>query len=257
LWKIIFRRADIPKQCLVASLVMFRDKEEIFTNAATVRLSEPKVFSVLPKGSDAAYDKNAQLYERLVKSFFYNKIMWGTSPNDYTFFARQAVLLAKGLNLDIGCGGLAQTSEVYLETKQNFFLLDNSIEMLRIAKSRLIERSGQVPDNINFIHADAFNLPFPQGTFDNIFSFGMIHLFEDKLYFIDSALNALKAGGYFYFTCLTSDRIISRHYLNLLRRKGMVGQALYSKEVLRLFTGKVSNIQHFMRGSMIFILGKK
>ena len=84
----------------------------------------------------ALYDNKAKLYEKVVSSHLYNKIMWGASPTEYKEFSSKAILESKGIGLDIACGGLIQTAEFYHNTNNQCILLDNSIEMLKIGKSK-------------------------------------------------------------------------------------------------------------------------
>lgn len=229
----------------------------LLNDSSKFKWVESSLFTNLDNIKGAPYDNKAKMYERLVSSKWYNQVIWGTQPSDYTDFAREVVLNAQGLCLDIGCGGLVQTAQVYVEAQQPCILLDNSIEMLKIAKQRLINLVGKVPDNIQLLQANAFQLPFEDNTFDNIFSFGMIHLFDNKLEYIKEALRVLKTGGRFYFSSLTSDRLIGKLYIYLLQTQKEFGQALNSKQTLELFKTLNLNIQHYQKGSMVFINGKK
>lgn len=223
----------------------------------SIKEIESDLFSALENTTGAAYDSKAKLYEKLVGSKLYNKLLWGTLPKDYTDFAEKAILNATGISLDIGCGGLIQTSAVYAKSKQNYILLDHSIEMLRIAKSRISNHCGKIPKNINLLQADAFQLPFENASFDNIMSFGMIHCFENKSEFINEALRVLKPNGTFYFTTMTSDRFVSKCYMNILRKQKEFGKPFSSQQILNLFAEKVSHIEHYKKGNMLFISGVK
>lgn len=221
-----------------------------------IRLIDNNIFSSLHNIQGAAYDNKAKLYEKLVSIKMYNKIIWGTLPKDYTDFAEKVILNLKGNCIDIGCGGLIQTGSIYGNTKQDFILLDHSVEMLKIARQRLIALCGKVPDNINLLQADAFSLPFESESFDNLVSFGMIHCFENKKAFVSETLRVLKSGSSFNFTTMTSDRLISKFYMNLLRKKKEFGEPLSSKQILNLFEG-LKKVDYYMKGSMIFITGIK
>ncbi len=230
---------------------------ELIENNNSIRELESDLFSALENVTGAAYDNKAKLYEKLVGSKLYNKLFWGTSPGDYTNFAKKAILTATGISLDIGCGGLIQTSVVYANSRQNHILLDHSVEMLRIAGNRIINHFGKIPENINLLQADAFHLPFEDASFDNIVSFGMIHCFENKSGFINEALRVLKPKGTFYFTTMTSDRFISKCYMNILRKQKEFGEPLSSQQILNLFAEKVSNMEYYKIGNMLFISGVK
>ena len=227
------------------------------SNNTKFKTIEESLFSNLDNITGGAYDNKAKMYERLVGSKLYNKIMWGTSPADYTTFAEQALNNSTGTVLDIGCGGLIQTANLYSRGKANYILLDNSIEMLKIGKQRIIDLCTKVPDTINFLQGDAFNLPFEDNSLDAVFSFGVLHVFENKKALIHEALRVLKPGHKFYFTSLTSDRVISKAYMNLLRGQKEFGEPLTSKQTLELFDPTRIDIESYVKGSMIFISGIK
>lgn len=182
--------------------------------------------------------------------------MWGTSPSDYIDFSKKAIIETKGIGLDIGCGGLIQTAPQYKQTKNEFILLDNSLEMLKVGKSRIESQSQKIPDNIQFLQSDAFNIPFDNDSFDTVCSFGVLHIFENKEALIKETLRVLNPRGYFFFTSLTSDRFISRLYISLLRTQGEFGESLSSKQTLNLFK-TTSNLSWYVKGSMVFVSGQK
>ncbi|MFT3795991.1 class I SAM-dependent methyltransferase [Flavobacterium sp.] len=214
-------------------------------------------YTAIPNVTGAAYDDKAKMYERLVGSKLYNRIFWGTSPSDYTRFAENAILSAKGNALDVGCGGLVQTASVYTKAQADCYLLDQSTAMLEIGKKRLEKACGNVPENIVLLQADAFQIPFADQTFDTVFSFGMIHLFADKPGFLSEVLRVLKTGQRFYFTSLTNDRRFSSWYLSLLQQKNEIAAPMGSKEITALFNPQKTKIEMHNKGSMVFISGVK
>ncbi len=206
-------------------------------------------------GAGAAYDNKAKMYERLVSSRIYNRIMWGTSPDDYTAFAATALGAQAGLTLDLGCGGLTHTADLYAKTERVLILVDHSLAMLRIAQERLRRKIGAVPERVRFLQADAFALPFPAECFDAVCSFGMLHLFNNRQDLIAEALRVLKRGGRFYFSSLTADRPFSKRVIQSLQ--GEFGAPFTSAETLALFDARVVAVEHFTRGSMVFVSGEK
>ena len=215
------------------------------------------IFSTYYDVSGAAYDSKARGYEKLVSSVAYNKMVWGTHPKDYTDFAEKAILSSTGTCIDIGCGGLAQTAGVYSLSTQPVVLLDHSIEMLKIASERLLTRTGKWPETIDLLQANAFDLPFPNESVDNVFSFGLIHCFENKRELIREALRVLKVNGRFYFTSMTSDRRISNYYMGVLRLAKAFGKPFTSRQMMELFDSPNLEVEYSMKGSMIFISGRK
>ena len=220
-----------------------------------VSFVDDQVWTVLPDSFSVPYDNKARLYEWLVCRHWYNKLFWGTKPCDYRQFAARSIMHGKGNLLDIGCGGLIHTAAIYSKTKRNVFLLDNSAEMLKRGCNRVTH--GRINNNLFFLQANAFDIPFSNSSFDSVVSFGTIHLFEDKAAFVNEALRVLKPGGDFHFSTLVTARAFSKKYLTALHKRKEVGRPFTVEETLALFTGKVNAVSHTLKGSMLFIKGVK
>jgi ubiquinone/menaquinone biosynthesis C-methylase UbiE len=214
------------------------------------------IYSSLDTMAGTPYDSKAKLYEKLVGSKWYNRIVWGASPEDYRQFARNAISGPGGPLIDIGCGGLVQTASLYRSTNRISVLTDSSIAMLKIARTRLSDNHRQIPSNIKLLLADAFALPFADNSFDTVCSFGMIHLFDKKQEFVDEALRVLKTGGDFYFSSMTTEKKIGTWYMKQLRKYGEFGEPFSAQQIISLFNNK-HEIQYRVKGSMLFISGKK
>jgi len=222
-----------------------------------VRKIEPNIYTCLDNPPQASYDRKARLYEFLVGNYFYNKIMWGTRPVDYIHYAKEVLATCEGTLVDVGCGGLIQTSRLYASRLQYTILADVSLEMLRIGKSRLLHYKERLPEQLTLLQADAFRLPFPDASIDNVVSFGMLHLFDNKQAFIQEFLRILKKGGSFHMSALTNDRPISRAYIRLLQKRNEFAVAMSSKQIIGLVQQHTGRIQHYSIGSMVFISGIK
>ncbi|QEC67718.1 class I SAM-dependent methyltransferase [Panacibacter ginsenosidivorans] len=220
-----------------------------------VSFVDDQVWTVLPDSFSAPYDGKARLYEWLVKRHWYNKLFWGTSPCDYRQFAARSIMHSKGNLLDIGCGGLIHTAAIYSKTKRNVFLLDNSTEMLKRGCSRVT--NGRINNNLFFLQANAFDIPFSNNSFDSVVSFGTIHLFEDKAAFVNEALRVLKVGGDFHFSTMVTERPFSKKYLTALYKRKEVGTPFNADEIMALFKDKVNAVSYTLKGSMLFIKGVK
>ena len=60
------------------------------------RKIDTDIYSALENYTGAAYDSKAVMYEKLVSKKLYNKIIWGTSPEDYKEFAYKAINSSRG-----------------------------------------------------------------------------------------------------------------------------------------------------------------
>ena len=215
------------------------------------------IYTSFSQTESAKYDFRAPYYEWMVKSSWFNVLHWNTLPKYYTEFAKDAIINKKGKLIDVGCGGLSQTYTLYSKTKNDCTLIDRSVGMLKMARQKLLQTNGQFPTNIHLLQSDAFNLPFEENSFDVLCSFGTIHLFDDKKYFIESILKVLKPGGHFYFLTMTNKYLNSCLFMNVLRQFGEFGAVCSVKETLELFSEEEYNIESYTKGSVLFIKGQK
>lgn len=208
----------------------------------------------LPDGG--SYDAKARIYEFLVSTGWYNKIAWGTSPCDYARFAKHAIEKADGKIIDVGCGGLTHTARFYASFKQELFLIDNSKEMLKIARKRMLQNTGSHRGNVRYVLADVFRLPWKE-YFDTLFSFGMLHLFDNKEEYLDCIFRTLKPGGKFFISALTTDRKLSKKYIALLQKNKEMGMGMSSAAIIAMVNRFSSSLDAYTVGSMVFLQGKK
>jgi len=142
---------------------------------------EAGIYSAL-RDHDAShhYDRLGGLYDLLIGSRLYNRLVWGSDLADYTAFADAALRsAASGPYLDAGCGSMLFTAAVYARTGRTILAIDHSIEMLRRARHRLQASAGGHPDHVVLIQADLLDLPFQTARFSTVLSMGILHLFAD------------------------------------------------------------------------------
>lgn len=208
---------------------------------------------------EGSYDNQAKLYDKLISNTLYNKIMWGNTPKDYADFCRKSLdESSDGEIVDIGCGTLGFTHSVYAEKDvTGLFLCDLSIEMLMIGKEKLEMKNKNI-SGITFLRSDALDMPFKDQSVQNVFSFGVLHIFDNPIAFITEISRILKPDGKLFLTSLCTDRKISRKYLNFLNKKGHVAKPLQSGEILSMIrqNGLAVN-ESWVKGGMIYIKGEK
>lgn len=99
--------------------------------------------------------------------------------------------------LDVGCGG-GLSSGTWLAsprwTGRAMWVGVDISHAIDIAKGRL----GTLP-NTHFVQADALDLPFADGTFDAVFSEGVLHHTPSTRAALLSAARVLRSGGEFSF----------------------------------------------------------
>lgn len=183
----------------------------------------------------APYDRRAAVYDRLVRSQIYNRLAWSTSPADYVTFAAEAIASAHGPLLEVAAGSAAATAPLHAHTRRPTTLVDLSRPMLERA-ARSIAAAGadgqhQDPTHIRLVHADLFDLPFPEHGFATIMGLGLTHLFDDLGPLVSALRKQLAPGGELYLAGLVTQTRRGRRYLALLERAGEVARPKTAKEL--------------------------
>jgi len=223
---------------------------------ADLKLIEPCIYSVLSDIEVAnVYDTQfGNMYDWIACNPLYNRVMWGYSIKNFVSFAQTALTSSKTGNvLDLGCGSLAFTAKTYIQySDRPVVLIDQSLKMLRLAKSRLMKLIGKVPDNMVFLRADARQLPFQQQSFKTIISLNLLHCLDDTKKLTTGLKNFLSDDGKMYFSTLVkADRLADR-YLKVLADGGkLVSRGIEDHQAL--FNQLGMPIKYDVKGNMAFI----
>lgn len=196
----------------------------VISESAGLRFVEPGIYSVLseaegPSPYDTAF---GAIYDRVACNPLYNRLIWGYSVSIFASIAWDALHSTdKGIVLDLGCGSLAFTAKTYLQySERPVVLADRSLNMLRIARSRLIGMNGGVPDNLAFLHADALRLPFFEKSFSTIISENLLHCLGDTKILLAGLRKILAEDGRIHFTTLVRAGRLADRYLEALAGSG-------------------------------------
>ncbi|NJN90785.1 MAG: methyltransferase domain-containing protein [Leptolyngbyaceae cyanobacterium SL_5_14] len=95
--------------------------------------------------------------------------------------------------LDVGCG--IGGSSLYLAEK--FGAIATGITLSPVQANRATERAATARINANFQVADALNMPFPDQSFDLVWSLESGEHMPDKTKFLQECYRVLKPGGLF------------------------------------------------------------
>jgi ubiquinone/menaquinone biosynthesis C-methylase UbiE len=156
------------------------DLKEVLKVNCSVRLVEDGIYSILPASSKHRYDRRATAYDLVVGTRLYNSVMWGSSPSEYSYFARKAVTSCpNGKLLDAACGSMLFTGSVYVGCNRKIIAFDQSLSMLRRARKRLIKLSGSQPRHILLLQADLLDLPFRPASFCTVLCMNVLHHLEN------------------------------------------------------------------------------
>ncbi|MGD1992024.1 MAG: class I SAM-dependent methyltransferase [Anaerolineae bacterium] len=217
---------------------------------------EPHIFSVFPDSDPVhQYDRSVVFYDRVIGNPVYNRLLWGYSISEFADFARAALSSeTSGWVLDAGCGSLVFTAGTYANISERpVVMLDQSIQMLRAAKSRLIELRTEVPPNIVFLQGDVLQLPFRRESFSMVISMNVLHVLDEAEAMIDDLWKVLAPGGRLSVTSLILGRSVGDQYLRLLHRSGGIASPRDSRQVLAAFSEVGIPTSHYVRGNMMFI----
>lgn len=162
------------------------------------------------------------------------------------FFRKLRNLPAHAHCLEIGCGrGAALSMIAQTFQTDRIDALDLDLAMLELAMRR--KRSSSHTGGL-CVAGDAQDLPYPEGSFDAVFSFGILHHLEDWRHGIHEIARVLRKGGGFYF-----EEIYPPLYANFLFRHilahptanrfhGPEFRAALADSGLRLFVGYRENL---------------
>jgi len=231
---------------------------EIISEDISLNLVEPDIYSVYSIGdSPGSYDSigASTIYDVVACNRFYNWLMWGYSIKDYATLCEDSLASSsEGWVLDLACGSLAFTAEIYANcSNRPVIFLDQSLKLLRKGKSRIEKLKGSISENMFFLHADALQLPFKANIFHTVISLNLLHC----LYDVKTALKEIKRvlttdGGNSAITTLVQSSRWSNRYLNMLAGSG----ALISRspdELISVFNDMEMQVTHKIKGNLAFI----
>ena len=206
--------------------------------------------SVAERAAATTYDRQAAMYDRVIGSAPYNRIVWGTATADYTRFARRAVADADGPMLDAGCGTLVFSAAAYREASRPLVLTDRSEGMLARAARRVAE-----PHEV-LLHADLFDLPFEPGSFATVASFGVLHCLDDLDRAVASLCSQAAPGARLFASSLVGETGRGRRMLKLLHRAGETAPPRTQGEFLATVERHFDGVEAERRGSMVYVTAR-
>jgi ubiquinone/menaquinone biosynthesis C-methylase UbiE len=107
------------------------------------------------------------------------------------------------LDLCTGSGGLLFTLLNHLDRETEVVALDMSLAVQRHNRRYLLERYGD--RKVSFVSADAVEVPFRDGAFAHVVSFGMSNMLDKMALGVGEAARVLEKGGTFTFTHMYVD----------------------------------------------------
>jgi SAM-dependent methyltransferase len=140
-----------------------------------------------------------------------------------------------GYNLDLGCAN-GRNFNLFLQSNSKLIGIDNSIELLRLARERLkksTNNSNFNPKSIYLVLSDVKALPLRPNAITNIFSIATIHHIKKNIqrnYVLSQIYNIMKNDGFLVLTVWRRYQKKYRFYF-------------ISDRIRRFFIPKYSNTQ--------------
>jgi SAM-dependent methyltransferase len=232
----------------------------IISEDVKLNLIEPGVYSVYSTGeSPGSYDNMgaSTIYDVIACNRLYNRLMWGYSIKEYATFCNGSLasLTSENWLLDLACGSLAFTAEIYAHfPNPSIVFFDQSLKLLRKGKARIENLNGNVPDNMYFLHADALKLPFKSSVFNAVISLNLLHcLSMDKVQKVLKEIKRVRTpDGNLLMTTLVQSSRWSNRYLNMLSGSGaLVSRSL--GEIVSAFNDLKMPVTQNLKGNLGFI----
>ncbi len=208
-----------------------------------------EVIGLPPGDLGAPYDRKAALYDRLVRTRLYNRLLWAADPGDYEAFARRALADGDGPLLDVAAGTAAATAPLYAAAAREVVLVDRSRVMLERASERIAALApSEAPRRLRLVQADALALALPPHGFGTVLCMSLFHIVENPGALLDSLLAQVRPGGRVYLTSLVAERAVGRRYLSLLHRAGEVAPPRTAAEL----SSALGGVDLDVRGCMAY-----
>jgi ubiquinone/menaquinone biosynthesis C-methylase UbiE len=230
---------------------------EILLPEVNLRLVEPHLYSPFAAGEQTnSYDEAGALsfYDRVACNRLYNRLVWGYDIGDYHSLCRQALKSSTaGWVLDAGSGALAFTAKTYAGYNERpVVFLDQSITLLRLAKTRLTQLAGAVPGNVVFLHGNVRELPFKPGSFGTIIALNLLHVLEDVPGVLRDLRKILLDEGTMAFTTLIEAHRLADRYLRMWAKAGELVPRT-APQLLAEFKALGLPVTYRIQGNMAFI----
>ncbi|NOX34238.1 MAG: class I SAM-dependent methyltransferase [Deltaproteobacteria bacterium] len=221
-----------------------------------LRLVEPSIFSVFPdnKARNSYDNKFGTFYDLVACNPIYNRLIWGYSTAKFSWLTELALNSSDNGNiLDVGCGSLAFTAKTYVNyDKRPVVLLDQSLKLLKMAKSRMTKVHDTIPENIIFLHADAQQLPFRAESFTTVISLNLLHVLDDISKILTGIKTIKSKNAKYYFTSFIIGNRLADKYMKVWEDKGeLIGRKI--EEIQSIFNKFGMPVSTEINGNMAFL----
>lgn len=205
-------------------------------------------------GNPDFYQRRAGAYDAMVSSRLYNRLAWGTRPDDYAAFAARAIGSGSGPLLEVAVGTAAATALLHVASRRATTLVDMSAPMLEHAAASIRHAAGgQVPERITFECRDMLAATDDR-RYETILGLGLLHLVPDAAAVLDGLGRQLAETGSIRLASLIRGPARSNAYLKLLRAHGDIARIRTAGELYELaLDSGIGTVSVSHAGSMAYV----
>jgi 2-polyprenyl-3-methyl-5-hydroxy-6-metoxy-1,4-benzoquinol methylase len=131
--------------------------------------------------------------------------------------------------LEVGCGS-GRLSALLARDGHQLTCMDYTLEALHAAQRNFA--SAQLSGR--FVQGDAFALPFAAGSFDAVFSTGLLEHFEDSLPVVAEMTRVLRPGGIFFSDIVPRKFSLLRAFEFMRPQRAVFERAFTRDEILEM-----------------------
>jgi SAM-dependent methyltransferase len=248
----------------VAYVAAMLDARALLSDIANGPIAEIEddIFDLAPSAPPllhvAHYDRMGWLYDAVCGTAAYGNLVWGAPPHRSRDFAEQVFASRDaGPHVEVGCGSLLFTAPLYDRDRgRPVILVDQSLEMLRMARARLRTRIGRMPSYVALVRGDARGLPFAPAFATTVLSMHVLHVVDDRESFLKT-LAALAAPrvSTIAFTSLVTTGSFRDAFLSMLHRAGELSSPVSALALERLARASLpGSISIERAGNMTFVM---
>ena len=193
--------------------------------------------------------------ERPGLSRLISRVVWGGDSKPYNdSMSAVAEVADGGMIIDCPCGAGPALRALRPDAGVRYIAADLSPSMLRRARKRAASRDL---GSVEFIEADAADLPLPTDSADLFLSFWGLHCFDDPRAALAESARVLKPGGRLVGSCFVRGDDSLRQRLLVRSGSGDFGQIGTETEVGRWFGDAGFEVSNLARsGPMCFFDGR-
>jgi SAM-dependent methyltransferase len=206
-------------------------------------------------GNREFYARRARAYDAMLGSGLYNRVFWGTSPEDYAGFAARAIASGDGPLLEVAVGTARATALLHVAGRRRTTLVDLSEPMLELAAASIRRAAGgAIPDRITLECRDML-APEPGLRHQTILGLGLLHLVPDVRAVVAGLGEQLRDGGSLHLASLVRGSVRSNAYLKLLKRHGDIAEIRTADELREeARDAGVGTVSVARRGAMAYLV---